>query len=380
MRIVYYRACMTLPMDRDLVVYAAYWFGAYDCNPRAIYEKARELAPQLHGVWVVRKEAAASVPADVDRVVDGSWRQLRVMARAGVLVNNVNFPHHTAKRRGSLHVQTQHGTPLKTVGFDLREFPVAAAGMNFERLAENCARWDVLISPNPHSSEVWRRAYPGHYRILEAGYPRNDLLVEATEEQIASIRTGLDIKPEQITVLYAPTHRDGQTRFRPPLDLAQWAKELGPDHTVLVRAHYFYRESVEPACLQKGPEGAAQILDVTGHPDVRELCLAADVLVTDYSAIMFDYAALARPIVIFAPDWDAYLRARGTYFDLLEEPPGAVTTTPEELARIFTSRAYQSASACEALNRFRSRFCPHDDGHAAERVVRQVLLGGRDRL
>lgn len=370
-RFAYYQLHKRLPIDEGLVVYAAYWYGGYACNPRAIYEKARELAPEMRGVWVVRKDRVRSLPPGVDYVVAGSRHYFRVMARAKYLVNNVNFPHDTPKRSGSVHVQTQHGTPFKTVGLDLREYPIAAAGMNFDRLVEHCGRWDFLVSPNPHSSEVWKRVYPGNYQVLEIGYPRNDALAVATGKQIAAARGGLAIKPEQTTVLYAPTHRDGQPAFTPMIDIGTWAEMLGPDYTLLVRAHYFYPG---PAGLPQ-PEHGAQVVDVSDHPSVEELCLAADVLVTDYSAIMFDYAILDRPIVVYAPDWATYRRTRGVYFDVLAEPPGAVATSPEQLDGLFRTGAFHSPAATEARSRFRSLFCPYDHGDAAERLVRHVLLG-----
>jgi CDP-glycerol glycerophosphotransferase len=370
-RLAYYQLHRRLPIDEGLVVYAAYWYGGYACNPRAIYEKARELAPEMRGVWVVRKDRVSSLPPGVDYVVDGSWDYLRVMARAKYLVNNVNFPHHTPKRSGSVHVQTQHGTPLKKLGLDLREHPIAAAGMNFDRLVEHCGRWDFLVAPNPHSSEVWKRVYPGNYQVLEVGYPRNDILAVATGEQIAAARSNLAINPEQTTILYAPTHRDDQPDFTPMIDIGAWAETLGSDYTLLVRTHYFYPG---PAGLGQ-PEHGARVVDVSDHSGVEELCLAADVLVTDYSAIMFDYATLDRPIAIYAPDWAAYRRTRGVYFDILAEPPGAVATSPEQLAGLFRTGAFRSPAATEARMRFRSKFCPHDNGDAAELVVRHVLLG-----
>ena len=112
--------------------------------------------------------------------------------------------------------------------------------------------------------------------------------------------------------------------------------------------------------------------DVSLHPSVEELCLAADVLITDYSSIMFDYAVLDRPIVIHAPDWDVYRALRGTYFDLLAEPPGVVTTSDDEVVEAFQSGAVWGEEATGVRAAFRTRFCSLDDGHAAERVVRKV--------
>jgi CDP-glycerol glycerophosphotransferase len=98
-------------------------------------------------------------------------------------------------------------------------------------------------------------------------------------------------------------------------------------------------------------------------------------MLTDYSSAMFDFAVLDRPVVIYAPDWSVYRELRGTYFDLLAEPPGATATTYAELVEVFRSGAFEAGEATAARAAFRAKFCYLDDGGAAERVVRRVLLG-----
>ncbi|WP_217368205.1 bifunctional glycosyltransferase family 2 protein/CDP-glycerol:glycerophosphate glycerophosphotransferase [Kitasatospora sp. MMS16-BH015] len=366
-RFTAYSALRRLPLDEQLAVYAAYWHRGYACNPAAIYRKARELAPQVRGVWVVETKAqAAALPDGVPYVLLNSPGYLRAMATAKYFVNNVNFPHTMVKRPGSVHVQTQHGTPLKTMGMDLREYPIAAEGMDFDRLREAVGRWDYLVSPNPHTSEHFSRAFPGRYELLETGYPRNDRLALATPAETAAVRERLGLAAGQRTVLYAPTHREGQGGYVPLADLRELAARLGSDHTLLVRTHYFHTGG--PGELGTGA-GAAEIRDVSDHPTVEDLYLAADVLVTDYSSMMFDYAVLDRPIVVFAPDWEEYRRVRGVYFDLLATPPGAVATDQDQLTEALL--AGDPAPAARAA--FRARFCPWDDGGAAERVVRRVF-------
>src|SRR6185295_12054625 len=116
------------------------------------------------------------------------------------------------------------------------------------------------------------------------------------------------------------------------------------------------------------PNGVGRIVDVSGYPTVEDLYLAADVMITDYSSAMFDYAVLDRPLVIFAPDWPVYRELRGTYFDLMEMPPGTVATSFAELVDVFTTEAYAGQAAAGQRARFRERFCALEDGKAAERV------------
>ncbi|MFF3321988.1 CDP-glycerol glycerophosphotransferase family protein [Streptomyces sp. NPDC002889] len=373
---LYYRLQRLRPLDRRLAVYSAYWNRGVSCNPAAIHRKAAELAPAVRGVWVVSPKAAAELPPGVAHVVPGTRRYWSVMARATYFISNVNFPNQVVKRRGQVHVMTHHGTPLKVMGVGQHQYPAAAQGLNFKELLGRIDRWDVSLSSNPHSTEVWSHAYPNAARHLESGYPRNDVLVTATDEQIGAARAALGIRPGQRAILYAPTFRDYERTFTCRLDLERFAAQLGEDSVLLVRAHYFHEGS--------GLNAHPGIVDVSGHPSTEELCLAADALITDYSSVMFDYANLDRPIVVHAPDWEIYRAVRGVCFDLLSgapgDTPGAVTRTTDELIRVFSDGTWDSADNRELRAAFRARFCAFDDGRAAERVVRHVLLGEREPL
>ena len=368
----HYEAQLSAPLDPNLAVFAAYWYRGYACNPKAIYEKLRDLVPEARGVWIVSPEHESKMPAGVDYVVAHTKDYYGLLARATFLVNNVNFPNDVVKREGSIHVQTHHGTPLKKMGLDLRDayFAGRQGHMDFDKLLCRCRRWDYSISANAFSTETWRRAYPVDYRSLEVGYPRNDSLANASAEDVTSVRASLGIEPGRKAILYAPTHREYAESYVPTLDAGRLARELGPDFVVLNRVHYFYERQASTS--------DAGVLDVSLHPSIEDLCLAADVLVTDYSALMFDYAVLDRPIVIHAPDWEEYQRLRGTYFDLLAEPPGVVTTTGEQAVDAFRSGAYEAPEAARLRGAFRERFCSLDDGRAAERVVRAVWLVGEN--
>jgi CDP-glycerol glycerophosphotransferase (TagB/SpsB family)/glycosyltransferase involved in cell wall biosynthesis len=358
----HYRAQLEKPIDPDLAVFSAYWSRAYSCNPRAIYERARELVPEMRGVWVMHADAVGKLPAGVDHVVHGSPEYFETMARARYLVNNVNWANNIVKRTGSAHVMTHHGTPLKVMGMDQRHSPISGARMDMGAFARRCRRWDYSVSSNAFSTLVWERTFPFAYETLEVGYPRNDVLANATDEDVRRARAAFGIEPGQTAVLYAPTHRDWNAEYVPVLDVAAVADALGPDHVLLSRQHYFYGAATP---------GDGVVRDVSAHPVVEDLYLAADVLVTDYSSAMFDYAVLDRPIVIHAPDWELYRTLRGVYFDLMAEPPGVVTTSEDGVVGALQS----GATGDELRAPFRARFCALDDGRAAERVVRRVWLG-----
>ncbi|MFE9673652.1 CDP-glycerol glycerophosphotransferase family protein [Streptomyces sp. NPDC006259] len=365
---LHYRLQLRRRIDPDLAVYCAYWGRGYACSPAAIHAKVAELAPHIRSVFLVEPDQAHTMPPGVEHAVIGSRRAWQLLARAKYLVNNANFAEGVVKRAGSVHVQTQHGTPLKKMGVDQSTYPVVAAATgSFAKLLGRVDRWDYNLSSNTHSTQMWERAFPGSYEHLEYGYPRNDVFCTATAEDVARVRRELGVPEGRTAVLYAPTHRDHRTGFDAGLDLEAFCEAAGEDVVVLLRAHYFYDRGVR--------HGSGRIIDVTGHRSSEDVCLAADALITDYSSIMFDYANLDRPIVVYADDWDVYTETRGVYFDLMAAPPGPVARTPEELARVFADGSYASDASRSLRNAFRTRFCQFDDGRAAERVVRRVLLG-----
>ncbi|MFJ3903465.1 CDP-glycerol glycerophosphotransferase family protein [Streptomyces sp. NPDC090025] len=370
----YYRAQRMLPIQQDVAVFAAYWNGSYSCNPAAIHEKMNELAPGMKAVWVLKKDATIRPPKGVATVHPGSLEFWKAMARGKYFINNVNFAPSLVKRPGQVHLQTHHGTPLKRMGVDLAEYPVGRRGMNLVRLMDRVDRWDYSLTSNSFSTAAWDRAYPSYYEPLEYGYPRNDQLVNATAADVAAARKKLGIAEGTKVILYTPTHRDYHDAPKQMLDLERFAETVGPDFTLLVRAHYFYDQSL----LSSGTSGSARLVDVSKHPSVEELYLAADCLLTDYSSVMFDYANLDRPIVVFANDWEVYRTTRGTYFDITVDSPGLTLTNETELIEAFTSGRWNGPESDAARATFRRTFCEFDDGRAAERVVRKVFLGQAD--
>ncbi|MEV4338171.1 bifunctional glycosyltransferase family 2 protein/CDP-glycerol:glycerophosphate glycerophosphotransferase [Streptomyces sp. NPDC049590] len=364
-----YRHQLRLPLDENLAVFSAFGGRGVTCNPAAIATEVARLAPHIRRVWAVRPDAVDQVPEGVDFVRVGSREYWAALARATYLVNNVNFPDAVVRRPGQIHVQTHRGTPLKSMGLDRRQYP-ASANIDFAAMLQRCDRWDFSIVANHFSSAVWQRAYPCSYTSLATGYPRNDVLLNSTAEDVREARRALGVAEDATVFLYMPTHREYQRGVAPRLDLEKLAGRLGPDAVLLVRAH----PDDHPAKTPAGSPSEGRIIDVSGHLAVERLYLAADCLVTDYSSAMFDYANLDRPIVIYADDWETYSVVRGTYFDVLTQAPGAVATTEEELADVLGSGAWRGERAALARDRFRRRFCDFDDGRAAERVVRHIFL------
>ncbi len=191
---------------------------------------------------------------------------------------------------------------------------------------------------------------------MRKGLPRNDLLVRGADEAwVRAKKQELGLPTDRRLVLYCPTFRDRARRlgtsYELPLDLEPMRRELGEDVHLLLRPHYLDNYKLSPRY-------APFATDVARHHDVTELMLLADVLVTDYSSVMFDFANTGKPMVFYTYDYEDYVRdERGTYFDLPDVAPGPMVATNDELV------------AGPALGRRRRRTLPR----AIRRVPRPVL-------
>ncbi|KFG75233.1 bifunctional glycosyltransferase/CDP-glycerol:glycerophosphate glycerophosphotransferase [Streptomyces mutabilis] len=366
----HYRVQRCLPLRADRAVFAADDGRGHGCNPGALEEAFRELAPHVRTAWAADPAHHHTIPAGTRRLTPGTAAHWTALARSRYLVHNAAFDPGLVRRKGQVVVQTQAGTPLKHMGLDLWERPAAAGRTDVARLLRDAGTWDYVVSANRHSTLTWERVLPGRYTTLEYGQPRTDVLQRATPADVARLRETLGIPEGTVAILYVPTHRDYRRTQRAALDLERVVTRLGPRFMVLARAHPRHG----------GPlaESAGRVLDVSDHPSVQSLCLASDALVTDYSELMFDYAGLDRPIVIHADEPEAFEAVRGTYVGLRDFPPGAIARDEDELIGVFAGGHWRGARSAQLRAAFRERFCPYDDGRAAERVVRRVVLGQTD--
>ena len=345
--------------------------GRWSDNPRALYEGFQRSGAQASHTWLVDPDHATGFPADVARVPYGSDRARAALEAADLVVSNTHIDHPWDKAPGTTYLQTWHGTPLKRIHFDVRWAPEG----RLDRLTEDVRRWDLLVSPNAASTPLLRGAFGFEGEVLETGYPRNDVLSSARAPQVrVRVRAGLGIDEGARVVLYAPTWRD-DAYFDDPLadvplalDVAALTREL-PGTVVLLRLHYL--QSLRLAALD-----LPDVHDVSRYPDISELYLAADVLVTDYSSSMFDVAVTGTPILLFAYDLAAYRdELRGFYFDLDEIAPGPVLSTSEQVVAALADLPAVQARSAPAYARFRERFCALEDGGATGRVLQRVLAG-----
>jgi CDP-glycerol glycerophosphotransferase len=348
-------------MEPDLVLFES-WHGSYSDNPRAISEALLRASSSLRVTWVLR-ERPVDLPDSVTVVAPDSRRYLEYLGRARYVVSNGTMPGYFLKKRGCTYLQTWHGTPLKRIGFDIAHPAFRDSRRALHSLERDVARWDYLISPNRFSTEILRNALRYRGPVMEIGYPRNDLLLSPHAGRLREeTRQRLGIGDGVRAVLYAPTWRDDDA-FSLHLDLESVVKALGEGWVILLRVHPDVADTFALPDMR-------QVIDVTRQPDIRELYLAADVLLTDYSSAMFDFAVTGKPMLFFTYDLSFYRdRLRGFYFDFEAEAPGPLLPTSDDVVACLLDLEQVTARYAAAYERFVERFCHLDDGHAAERVI-----------
>jgi CDP-glycerol glycerophosphotransferase len=302
------------------------------------------------------------------------------LATAKYLVNNSAFPWYFKKVEGQVYLQTWHGTPLKRLVRDIEAGKVSAQYLSTMR--KESTAWDYLISPSAYATKCFESAFSfpiknGSGKVLEVGYPRNDRLSASADERVTTrnrVRKQLGVESEQTQlVLYAPTWRDTN---RNPVGTLQTVNYIDASTKLPKGFQLMYRghSMTLDAHNSKTANGA---IDVTNYPDITELFLAADVLITDYSSVMFDFAVTGKPMIFLAPDIQKYVADRGFYFDFVSEAPGPICDNTDEVMTALESiKDAPSEFGKQYAKRYKAwqaKFNPLEDGKATARVIAAVF-------
>ncbi|MBR7832322.1 CDP-glycerol glycerophosphotransferase family protein [Actinospica durhamensis] len=356
-----------LPVKRGSVVFESHMGLSYSDSPKYIYEALRRHKYAGRMYWSY-EENTNGFPKDAALVKRLSWGYVWALARAEFWVDNQGFPRWINKRKQTTYIQTWHGTALKTMGVNTPQVRAMLTDQRNE-LIRAVNRFDAFLVRSEYDVRTLVEAFEMRAEPLRTGYPRNDILLAPdVAEHSAALRARFGFPTDRTVLLYAPTFRQGSGNFEPGFSFEEFAREFGDTHLLLVRAHYLNTVSV-PASAR----GAVQ--DVSKYPDVSELFLAADALITDFSSVIFDYSLLDRPILFFAADEAGYSRDRGTYFDLAAEAPGPYTTDVGAFFKEIRTLTAEDRYA-EARRAFAQRYGEYEHGDAAEQVYRRFFAKG----
>ena len=367
------RTALYKPTDgvqlRNAVLFEAFDGKVVGDSPLDIFNALKDARPDLEFFWTVKSGVVA--PAGSTAVKYGSREWLKVLATAKYLVNNSAFPWYFKKVSGQVYLQTWHGTPLKRLVRDIEAGKVSAQYLSTMR--KEAAAWDYLISPSAYASTCFKSAFGCAGKYLEVGYPRNDRLNASADERAAvrnRVRKQLGVKSAQTQlVLYAPTWRDTNRNAVGTLQTVNHidaTTKLPKGFQLMYRGHSMTLD----AHNSKTANGA---IDVTDYPDITELYLAADVLITDYSSVMFDFAVTGKPMIFLTPDIEKYVADRGFYFDFVAEAPGPICLTTAEVIGALKNINDVAKQYGKAYKAWQQKFNSLEDGKATARVIAAVF-------
>ncbi|WHQ69491.1 CDP-glycerol glycerophosphotransferase family protein [Methylorubrum extorquens] len=354
-------------VERRTILYESFFGASIGCNPLAIFRHiiGRPEFSEWKHIWVINDRS--NIPAELARypnvvfIPRHSDAYRRYVATAEYLLNNVTFPYWFIRRPDQKYLNTWHGTPLKTLGKDMK-----AEFMAHGNVTRNFLHATHLLSPNIHTSDIMMKSYDvaGIFagKFAETGYPRVDHVIGADIARKQKIFEALGLKPGAPVVLYAPTWRG--TQGKPETDceriLADVSALISDDYQLVFRGHHFMEAAL--AGVDLAISVASQEIDSC------DLLSVVDVLVTDYSSIFFDFLPTGRPIVFYAYDVSSYAADRGFYFEI-SDLPGALCTDVLQAREAVARGLRNVADNTPEYQAARSRFCPHEDGNSARRAV-----------
>lgn len=384
-RFLHMCSCLRHPVKDNVAMFIAFQGRSYCCSPKAIYEYMINDSrfDDWTLVWIFRKNKDISGIPQLERakiVTPKSAAYFRYYASAKYIISNYKYPRYAPRRKNQVFLQCWHGTPLKRLGFDIKDD--AANARDSRSTLHKQYEWmskvsTHFISPSAFASEKFDTAFKlreikPETEIVEQGYPRNDYMYNFTPEQAAETRRKLGIPEDKKVILYAPTWRDNQHQpgvgftYETKVDFDRLREALGDEYVILFRAHYLVASEFDFENYK------GFVWDVSGLDDINELYVISDMLITDYSSVFFDYANLRRPIIFYMYDLELYRDDIRGFYMTLEGLPGPIVRTGDELIETICSMK-NADFYDERYKAFNEKYNYLDDGKAAERVIKTVM-------
>ena len=367
---------------KNCILYEAYSGRGMVGNPYSVFRYLflkKGFEDYIH-VWAIEdmedNRQVIEEYAQYSQVVFVEYQSIeyaRYLASAEYLINDSTFMDYFIKRKEQVYINTWHGIPLKTLGYDEPQGNIGAAN-----IVRNFLAADYLISPNKFMTEVYKKSFKleGLFEgtILQAGQPRNDAHFYAEKKKVIETldKHGVIVDPNKKVILYAPTWK-GEKFGSPETGLESYFKMIRcleknmnmDEYQVLVKPHQIVYKHIKNSSELTGQFVPAII-------DTNELLSIVDVLISDYSSIYFDFLVTEKPILFFIEDLEEYMESRGLYFGL-DKLPGPIVRNYDELGRIVNDIDQAMKPHWEKYQIEKQWACGNDDGHVCQRIAEAVF-------
>lgn len=356
------------------IVFSNFNKGGYGDSPKYIAEEILRQNLDYDLVWLVKdpQKAKDKFPKGIRLVKYNSKDAVKELQTAKVWVSNTRFNRYIkkglTKKNEQTYIQTWHGVAIKKIEKDLSD----ATHANYKKFAQKDSQiTDYLIAPNNYNAKIMKDCFWFDKTFLPIGYPRNDIFLlpeELKNERIKIIKEKLNIPQDKKVLLYAPTFRDSKKLDVYDIDLERVQDVLkakyGCEYISLVRLH--------PHLMKKSnqlTEKYPNTINATTYPDMQELLLISDILITDYSSSIFDFMLMRKPIFFYANDFEAYTKEREFYIDL-KQTPFPVAYNNNDMTDIIQN--FNEADYQKELQTFMDECVCYDDGNASKKCVELI--------
>lgn len=378
----------SLKVEKNTIIYESRDGNSMTDSPYAMFKYMLE-NPNFQNythIWsIVDFEALSSVIDKFERysnvkfVKRNSKEYYKYLASSEYLINNSTFQSFFIPKKNQTYINTWHGTPLKSMGFDIPGNP-----SHSQNVVRNFLSADYLLSPNSHTTKMFTESYKlsGLYKgtIIEEGYPRIDLTINTKPDlyQAYLRELGIVFDSGKETILYAPTWKGTNVAkvnndvLQIIADLNQWEKEFGDKYNILVKVHpYLYKKA------SSYNELASKL--IPDFIDTNELLSTVDLLITDYSSIFFDFLVTNKPILFYTWDADAYSEERGQYI-ANDDLPGPMVFNSRELIEAVENIDVLKRNYRQNYLAMQKKFTNHENGKVTERVVNYIFNKKDEKL
>lgn len=318
-------------------------------------------------VWILRNPKKY-VPKGVRTVFDGNITNfINELSTAKVWIFDTLLPEYVHKRKGQYYIQVKHWGSITLKKFYKDEKDYLKNIDNIRKLQQNVDMMDYIITGSEFDKDSCRSGFGYDGEFIEAGSPRTDAMFD--EKNAVSVYDYFGINREVHLAMYAPTYRDEDNGVMEELDCDRLIQALtnrfGGQWKVMLRYH--------PSEMMKANELGKEknIINACLYENSQELCAAVDVMVTDYSSIMFEPAFVHKPVFLYAPDRNSYIGGERELLIEYDELPFPIAETNDKLAQCISS--FNQSEYDQSIDRFLKKYNVHEDGHASERAVDKIL-------
>lgn len=349
------------PIKHNKVVLSSFSGHGYTCNPKYILEELISRNVSADYVWLTNSYSNR-IPPQVRQIKYESIAAIRELASARVWIDNTRGEKCIRKKDGQFYIQTWHALAggVKKVERDAE----TVLSRHYIAIAKaDGADTDLMIANNDFSEKLYKSSFWFEGPVLRCGMPRSKPLLNPAPDLAASVKRSLLIDESLKICLYAPTFRGPSSpssadsyKFDFQATLEALSSRFSGKFIMVTRLH----PNLFGMISHSNIDG---IVDASRYPDIQELLVATDVLITDYSSVADDFALLFRPCFVYATDKEAYeSNDRGFYFSL-DERPFPVAEDFESLIKNIAT--FSEKDYMEGINAFFQRLGVRDDGLGA---------------